>query len=506
MSAFFGFHNIFKSFNEVPVLRGVSLAFPAGSVTGLVGGNGAGKSTLMNLAGGNLQPDSGSMTLQGRPYMARHSGEAAAAGIAFVHQELNLFPNLTIAENLFLTSFPHMGPLIRPRLMERQARVLLERVGLSREPGLKLERLSTGERQLVEIAKALHGIPQLIILDEPTTSLTAPECQHLFTLIRKLRGEGCAFVYISHALRDVLGLCDSIAVLRDGVLADQGPVGEFDATRLMSGMAGRVVARLFPERAAQPIQSAPLLDVRELGQPGLVSHINFTLHQGEILGLSGLMGAGRTELARILFGLDPHASGEVRLEGRRITGGPRLRIRQGMAFLTESRGEDGICAEASVHDNVALSTLAEHASGWWRLLSPASLKAAVHGVSESVQLRPARGGSEAINRLSGGNQQKAVLARWLLARPRVLILDEPTRGIDAVAKFEIYQLILRLAAGGTGILLISSEQEELTALCDRILVLSRGRIAGEFSRPHFDEEALLRAAFAHHQAEQEVFA
>ncbi|MES2705738.1 MAG: sugar ABC transporter ATP-binding protein [Verrucomicrobiota bacterium] len=504
MGALLEIQNLTKAFHGVPVLRGVSFKIQPGGITGLAGGNGAGKSTLMNLVGGNLRPDSGVMRLDGQVYEPANSAAAARAGISFVHQELNLFPNLTLAENLFLTDFPTRGFWISRSALSRQAAVLLAKVGLAYPPDLPLERLTPGERQLVEIAKALHGRPNLIILDEPTTSLSPPECERLFKLVRALQAEGCAFVFISHALGDVLRLCDHILVLRDGAVADQGAAKDFNIARLVTSMAGREVRQLFPERAERTVNAEVLLEVRGINQPGVVRDISFTLRRGEILGLSGLMGAGRTELAGLLFGLTPHRSGEIFLNGKKLRGGPRPRIRAGMALLTESRGEDGICAGASVNDNILLATLPAHARGPLGWLSSARLKPVVSDVSESVHLQTKRQGGEPIRRLSGGNQQKAVLARWLLAKPQVLILDEPTRGIDAAAKFEIYQLILALAAAGTGVILISSEQEELLALSDRILVMSRGRLSGEFVRPDFNPELLLRAALAHHHSNPEV--
>lgn len=504
MSALLEFDNITRSFHGVRVLRGITLEVPAAAVTGLVGGNGAGKSTLMNLAGGILQPDGGAMRWQGQAYAPRHVSEAAATGIAFVHQELNLFPNLTLAENLLLTSFPTAGPFINRKELDRVAQILLDRVGITHRPDMLLERLAPGERQLVEIAKALRGKPRLIILDEPTTSLSPPECSRLFVLMRKLTTDGCAFIFISHSLSDVLGICDFAAVLRDGLVADSGSVGEFSQGRFLTGMSGRAAQQIFPQRSVEAIHSKRLLEVKELSQPGIVKDISFGIGCGEILGLAGLMGAGRTELARIIFGLDPHCGGEIFLDGARLRGGPRRRIAEGMGFITESRGDDGILAEASVRENVVLTTLPRHARGPARLISKRSVKEEVDRVLEAVHLQPAMNGLGAIQRLSGGNQQKAVIARWLLLRPKVLILDEPTRGIDAAAKFEIYQLILELAAQGTALLLISSEQEELLALSDRILVLSRGRVSAEFSRPEFDHGKLLEAAFLHHSADGKV--
>ena len=503
------FQRITKSFFGVAVLKAVSFNVGAGRIVGLVGENGAGKSTLMNVLGGNLQPDGGTLRFAGAEFAPQSPRDARTAGIGFVHQELNLFPNLNIAENLFLTDFPASGPLIRRAEMRQRTAELLHRVGLELPPDTLVERLTAGERQLVEIAHALSFDARLIILDEPTTSLSARECERLFALLRQLRGEGRSLIFISHTLGDVLRLCDEVVVLRDGEVVGHGAAGEFDHARLVSLMVGRELKQLFPERRsptrladvsqpAGPEAGAPLLEVRHVSQPGIVRDISFALHRGEVLGLSGLMGAGRTELARILFGLDPHASGGITLAGEPLRRSPRRRVQQGLALLTESRREDGLCLEASVADNIALVTLPQRARTPLRLLDFAGLRAALARIREAVRLQPTLRLDQPTRTLSGGNQQKVVLAKWLLAEPRVLILDEPTRGIDVGAKFEIYQLILELADRGAGVLIISSEIEELIGLCDRILVLSRGEITAEFSRPEFDRERILRAALAGH--------
>ena len=506
MTPLLQFDAVEKSFFDVRVLKAVSFGVGAGRVVGLVGENGAGKSTLMNLLGGNLHLDAGRMKFNGDAYAPRTPHDAKAAGIGFVHQELNLFPNLSIAENLFLADFPTSGPLIHRGQLHERAAALLRRVGLELAPTTLVETLSTGERQLVEFAHALSFEARLIILDEPTTSLSSRESERLFTLIRQLRAEGRSLIYISHTLGDVLRLSDDVVVLRDGEVVGQGVVDEFDQSRLVSLMVGRELKQLFPERQspARPDSSPPglagsetgasLLEVRSLTQPGVVRDISFTLHRGEVLGLSGLMGAGRTELARILFGLDAHEGGTIAVAGQALTGSPRRRIQRGLAMLTESRREDGLCLEASVADNMALVTLPDHSRTPLRLIDFKGLRKALARIREAVRLQPKLTNEQPAKTLSGGNQQKVVLAKWLLAEPQVLILDEPTRGIDVGAKFEIYQLIHELADGGAGVLVISSELEELTGICHRILVLNRGRITGEFTRDQFDREQILRAA------------
>ena len=497
------FIDITKGFFGIRVLKFVSFSVGAGRIVGLVGENGAGKSTLMNVLGGNLSADEGGMRLAGVPFAPRTPSDARAAGIGFVHQELNLFPNLSIAENLFLNDFPTNGPLICRADLRRRTADLLQRVGLALSPDTVLERLSLGERQLVEIARALSFNARLIILDEPTTSLSARECEQLFALMRQLRNEGRSLIFISHALGDVLRLCDEIVVLRDGEVVGQGSATEFNHSRLVSLMVGRELKQLFPNRKGVAGNSpGPLLEVRNISQPGVAHDISFTLRRGEVLGLSGLIGAGRSELARILFGLDTHKCGSIQLDGKPLRGSPRRRIQCGLAMLTESRRDDGLCLEATVAENIALVTLPRHAKTPLCLLNFSGLNGALTRIREAVRLQPSVSLAQPVRTLSGGNQQKTVLAKWLLAEPQVLILDEPTRGIDVGAKFEIYQLIFDLADRGAGILVISSEIEELIGFCDRILVLSRGIVSGEFSRGQFDREQIMRAALVGHQRKE----
>ena len=503
------FHRITKSFFGVRVLKGVSFSVGVGRIAGLIGENGAGKTTLMNVLGGNLAPDEGTMHFAGTEYAPRSPRDARAAGIGFVHQELNLFPNLSIAENLFITAFPKAGPLFRRAELHWRTTELLKTVGLSRSADTLVERLSSGERQLVEIARALSFEARLIILDEPTTSLSAAERDRLFALMQRLRGGGRSFIFISHALADVLRLCDELVILRDGEVAGLGEADQFDQNRLVSLMVGRELKQLFPSRQRQRpetqanVHKDVALEARNLTQPGVLRDVSFKLHRGEVLGLSGMMGAGRTELARILFGIDPCESGTVTINGETLHGAPRGRIRRRLAMLTESRSEDGLCLEASVADNMALVTLPRQTKTPLRLLDFSGISRALTRIREAVRLQSSVSLEQPVRTLSGGNQQKVVLAKWLLAEPRVLILDEPTRGIDVGAKYEIYQLILGLAEKAAGILLISSEIEELMGLCDRICVLSQGQITAEFSRATFDREQILRAALAGHEREGE---
>ena len=495
-SARVAFEGIEKRFGGVPVLRGVTLEVAPGEVLGLVGENGAGKSTLMNILGGSLQPDGGRLRVDGRAFAPRSPADARTAGVAFVHQELTLFPNLTIAENLHLTDFPRRMrlPWIDRAAARRAAARLLARVGLAQPPDTPVERLTSGERQLVEIARALGARARVLILDEPTSSLGAADRERLLDLVRDLRRQGLSIIYISHELGEVLRLCDRVAVLRDGEVAGAGPAAGFSIERLVTLMVGREVRRTGTGRNVPPAAAAPLLEVRDLREPGVASGISLTLHRGELLGVFGLMGAGRSELARMVFGLDAHTGGEILLEGRVLAGGPRERIAAGLALVTEDRRGEGLCLEASIADNMSLVHLGSLTRTALRIVNGRALGEAVRRMSAAVRLSGATDPRQAAGRLSGGNQQKVVLAKWLAGDPRVLILDEPTRGIDVGARAEIYDLLRQLAGRGAGVLVISSELEELTELCDRILVMRRGAISGTFERGAFDREQILRAA------------
>ena len=394
--------------------------------------------------------------------------------------------------------------------MNRRAVGLLREVGLEIPPDRLVETLSAGERQLVEIAKALSIDARLILFDEPTTSLSERETDRLFALISRMRARGITMIYISHTLADVFRLCDDIVVLRDGEVVGSGATKTFTTEKLVSLMVGRTVSQLFPERRslgkrgdeaeAGFATGAPLLEVNGVSQPGVLKDVSFTLRRGEVLGLSGLMGAGRSELARILFGLDPRMAGEVRLNGEQLPRlSPRELIERGVAFLTENRRSEGLCLDASVGDNFTLVTLPKHGRTPLRWLAGASLKSAVERIRAVVKLDAKTSDSQPVRTLSGGNQQKVVLGKWLLRQPRVLMLDEPTRGIDVGARFEIYQLIHQLADQGAGVLVISSDMEELMGLCDRILVMCGGTLVDDLPRAQFDRERILRAALGTNQ-------
>lgn len=491
--------NVTKSFFGVPVLRNVSLSLKAGHLLGIVGENGAGKSTLMNILGGVLRADSGSLRLGGKDYSPHDPAEAFRDGIAFIHQELNLFTNLSVAENLFIAGFPKTRivglPLIRRKALRQKTQVLLASVDLHVSAEALVEDLSPGERQLVEIARALGADAEIIIFDEPTTSLSSRETERLFGIIERFRRQGISMIYISHNLGDVLRLCDDIVVLRDGEVVGVGAKEEFTLEKIISLMVGRSMDQLYPPRSA-PASSEIVLEVMNVSQRGIVENISFSLHKGEILGVSGLLGSGRTELARILFGLEECDEGEILLHVEPLKGSSvRERIRRGMAFCTEDRRAEGLLMDASVEDNIALVSLPSFGRSLVRLLERCSMRQAVGRAAEAVRLHCGSLSRQTAKTLSGGNQQKTVIAKWLLENPSVVLLDEPTRGIDVGAKYEVYKIMDELATQGAGILFISSEIEELMGMCDRIMVMANGEIRSCMERARFHKEKILWDAF-----------
>jgi ribose transport system ATP-binding protein len=487
-----------KSFFGVPVLRDVGFEVRRRAVLGLVGENGSGKSTTMNILGGVLPKDSGRVELGGEEVAPTSSRDALALGVAFIHQELSLFPNLSVEENIFLDHFPRRFgrlPFIDRRSLRDRAKKALELVDLQVSPMMPVMRLPQGERQLVEIAKALSRQARLIIFDEPTTSLTSRETERLFEIIGRLRAQGISIIYISHILGDVMRLCDDIAVLRDGQVVGRGPRVDFTIERLVTLMVGRTIDRLFPEREPSAGPRNTAMSVRGVSQPGIVKNVSFDLKLGEVLGVSGLMGSGRSELARIIFGLDPYSEGEIRVGDAKLPPlAPRAAMDRGMAFLTEDRRGEGLMMEASITDNIVLPSLVERSSGFVQWLNPAELGEAARGMAERVRVNAKAIDRTAVRTLSGGNQQKVVIAKWLLRAPSIFILDEPTRGIDVGAKYEVYKIINEMVAAGAAILFISSEIEELIGMADRIMVMGRGEVRGFYERASFDRETLMSAA------------
>lgn len=490
--------NLNKSFFGVRVLRDVGFELKRAKVLGLVGENGSGKSTTMNILGGILQKDAGSIELDGKEISPQNSSEAQALGIAFIHQELSLFPNLSIEENIFLDHFPLISrhlPFIDRRRMREQARNALKLVDLNVSPRTLVSRLPQGERQLVEIVKAITREARLIIFDEPTTSLTSREAERLFSIIERLRSQGISIIYISHILGDVMKLCDDIVVLRDGQVVAAEPRQNLQVEQLITLMVGRTIDQLFPSRPPNPPSSRSVLSVKSVSQPGIVKDISFDLHAGEVLGVSGLMGSGRSELARIIFGLDDYTSGDIFVDGARLRNlRPREAMARGIAFLTEDRRGEGLMMEASISDNIVLPSLPSYASGAANFIHPPQLGQLAQQMAERVQINTRSVERTLARTLSGGNQQKVVIAKWLLRQPSIFILDEPTRGIDVGAKYEVYKIVNEMVSGGAAVLFISSEIEELIGMADRIMVIGRGEVRGFYDRQDFNRETLMSAA------------
>ena len=487
-----------KAFPGVQALAGAGISVRPGRLNALLGENGAGKSTLMNILAGVFPPDAGSILLDGRPVAFRSPREAQAAGVSIIFQELNLVGGLSVAENIFLGRQPvNAWGLVDRRRMLREARNLLATLDLDVDPALPVERLKVGTRQMVEIAKALSFDARLLILDEPTSALTEHEVHTLFAAIRRLKARGVGMIYITHRLDELPEIADDVTIFRDGVLVHEAAFRAADRGDYVRRMVGRDLADLYPRSQVTP--GRPLLAVEGLsvtrpggGQP-LVTEASLTVHTGEVVGLFGLMGAGRTELLEAVAGLRPRdTTGAVRVAGEAaVIRSPHDALAAGIVLAPEDRKADGLVLGMSVAENVSLSSL-DRATRFGlvsRRLEKARAAAAVARLAIKTPSTAQRVGT-----LSGGNQQKVVLAKGLACDPRVLLLDEPTRGIDIGAKREIYTLIDDLARGGMAILVASSELPEILGISDRILVLAEGRVTAEFRRGAATEQALLHAA------------
>lgn len=485
--------NAVKSFPGVKALRGVSFDIGEGEVVSIVGENGAGKSTLMKVLGGIHLLDAGTIFWRGQPVSFASPAESLAAGVALIHQELNLADNLSIAQNMFLGREPRRWGWIHERQMLTAAGQWLERVGLDLPPSTPLSKLSIGQQQMVEIAKSLSSDAKLIIMDEPTSSLSGKESQHLFDLIENLRRSGVAVAYISHRLAEVAMLSDRVEVLRDGQHVATLTGEQINHDAMVQAMVGRDLSRFFPH-VSHPV-GKPRLQLEGFRVLGVRSApVDLTLRSGEIVGIAGLVGAGRTELLEAIMGLRP-SEGVLRVDDRTLRGhNTRQAIAAGLALVPEDRRHQGLLTAMTVGENLSLPSLKLRSRGGW--VSRSAERRAAQSQVDLLRIKTPHLEQPAAV-LSGGNQQKIVFGKWLLRNPGVLLLDEPTRGVDIGAKQEIYQLMERLAAGGAAVLFASSELEEVLGLADRILVMHEGKIAGSLERPEFSEEAVARLAFGH---------
>ena len=488
----FEVRHLSKAFPGVRALDDVSLRLRRGTVHALVGENGAGKSTLMRIIAGLIAPDAGELRLESQPLRCESPRQALASGIAMIHQELNLMPYLTVAENIWIRREPlNALRLVRHGELRRRTRALLERLRMDIDPETELRTLPIAGRQLVEIARALSHEPKLLIMDEPTSALTEREAEHLFGVIRALTAQGAGVFYITHRMEELFAIADDISVLRDGRHIATGPAAEFTRDALIHMMVGRELSGLFP--GAPSPQSAVALSARGLTRAEEFHDVSFDLHAGEILGVAGLIGSGRTALACTLFGLTTADSGTIRIGGHETRiDSPAAAMAHGVALVTEDRKETGCFCGLSVLENLEISVLSRDFVRFGFVRARAAREACALMLSE-LRVRT-RGLEERIENLSGGNQQKVLIGRCLLTRPRVLILDEPTRGIDVGAKAEIHQLIARLAGQGTAVLLISSEMPEILGMSHRIMVMHEGRLTGILDRSEADPVTIMDLA------------
>ena len=492
MAHYLHFDGIAKQFPGVRALDAVTFGAAEGSVHALLGENGAGKSTLLKILGGAYRPDGGRVLLGGAPQAFASTADAFAAGVAVIHQELHLVPEMTVAENVLLGHLPHWGGWVdRRRLVDETAR-LLEVMGEAIHPDARVSSLPMAQRQMVEIAKALSRDAKVLAFDEPTSSLSDREVHKLFAIIRELKAQGRVVLYVSHRLEEIFEIADAATVLRDGRHVETfGRLDGVDRDVLINRMVGRSIADIY--RYAPRPHGRPALEVFGLSGPGLAAPTTLEVSQGEIAGVFGLVGAGRTELLKLIYGAERAAAGHVSVAGRELRGHtPAASIAAGMVFCPEDRKKEGIVPTASVAENVNLSARRNTAALGF-ILNGRWERENVRRQIERLGIRTPSP-EQRIANLSGGNQQKAILARWLSENVNVLLLDEPTRGIDIGAKSEIYSLIYELAERGVGVLMVSSELPEVMGVCDRILVMRQGRLVASVPRDEADQERLLALA------------
>ena len=480
-----------KSFSGVEVLHDVSFELRPGEVHALLGENGAGKSTLVKIITGVHQPDEGEVRLNGEPVHFSDARESRQAGIAAIYQELSLFPDLDVAENIFVGRQPlTTGRRVDWRKLYAEAGKLLESLGVKLDLKQKARMLSIAQQQMVEIARAFSINARILIMDEPTSSLTLHEVDDLFRLVRRLREQGTAIIFISHRLEELYALADRVTILRDGIYIGTRPMQEVTRDELIRMMVGRTIHNLFPKQDVQP--GEVVLKVENLSRAGSFRDVSFELRRGEILGMAGLVGAGRTNVARAIFGVEPATEGRIEVEGRELTiKSPLQAIRLGLAYVPEDRQLHGLIPNMPLTPNISLPMLPAYAQRGW--LRDTLERKSTFNAARQMEVR-ANNIWQLARELSGGNQQKVVLAKWLSTNPRILILDEPTRGIDVGTKAAVHGLISKLAAEGLSILMISSELPEILGMSDRVIVMREGHVSGEFSRAEATQENIISAA------------
>ncbi len=483
--------DISKSFTGVNVLRDVHFKLEKGTVHALMGENGAGKSTLMKILAGITKSDTGSIFINGKSTEVNSPSDSQNLGIAMIHQELSPIPGMTVAENIYFGREPGKGVFVDYRQLYKQTEELLDRLHIKNiSPREKLQNLQVADQQLVEIAKAISYNAEIIIMDEPTSAITDKEVDNLFVIINNLRKAGKGIIYISHKMDEVFRISDEITVLRDGAYVDSWKAKDINSDILIRNMVGRELSEIFP-KVHVPI-GEKVLEVRNLTLQNKFYNINFDVRRGEILGIAGLVGAGRTEVMQALFGLTPASEGEIIFEGKKLNPKePREAIKNGLAFVTEDRKGEGLVPYMSVAHNITLASMKDFDKNF--LIDKKSEDDVILKQIASLRIR-SYGKEQLVTSLSGGNQQKVVLAKWLIKKPKLLILDEPTRGIDVGAKSEIYRIMCDFVAQGNSIIMISSEMPEVMGMADRIVVLSNRKLGGELNREEFVQENIMRLA------------
>lgn len=491
--------DVAKHYGGITALRDVSLELCAGEVHCVAGENGAGKSTLIKILTGAIRRDAGSYEVGGRGVGDLSPSGARAAGVGVVYQELSLLPDLSVGENLLMGRLPARRWIVRSRALRSRAAAMLSRVGLDDlDPGTAVRDTSLAVRQLVEIAKVLGEQPKVIIFDEPTTALSSEETAALLGQIRRLRNEGHAIMYVTHHLEEMFEIGDRITVLRDGRLVTTGAAGDFDHDSLITSMVGRKIESLYP--AAARTIGKPRLTVRGLRIRTASTPVDLEVRAGEIVGIAGLLGSGRTELLRALFGADPVAGGTVEVDGARVPGGdPRRAVRAGLGLLTEDRKQLGLLLELSIRENATIASMDEVSRMW--LVDRGRERGLVENLLGGLRLRSSSW-EQPVSALSGGNQQKVLLARWLATKAKVMMFDEPTKGVDIGAKAEIYQVIGDLAAEGLGVLVVSSYLPEVLGIADRVVVMRAGAVVGELKAGDATEQDVLTLASPVGRSEQ----
>ncbi|MGM1057662.1 sugar ABC transporter ATP-binding protein [Saccharothrix sp. Mg75] len=483
--------DVAKSFGAVAAVRGVSFPLFGGEAHALVGENGAGKSTVVKVLAGVHEPDSGAVVLDGEELRLTGPASAREAGIAVIYQEPTLFPDLSVAENIFMGRQPLGGFGRIDRAAVRAGAVrLFERLGVRLDPDRPARGLSIADQQLVEIAKALSLDARVLVMDEPTAALSGVEAERLFAVVRALCAQGAAVLFISHRFDEVFALCERITVVRDGAWVSTDRVADVTVDQVVRRMVGRDVSALFPKEDVEP--GDVVLEVDGLTRHGVFADVSFSVRAGEIVALAGLVGAGRSEIVRAVFGVDRYDAGEARVDGKKLpVGSPAAVVAAGVALVPEDRRQQGLVVEMSIERNATLTRLGPLAR--LGLLGGRAERRAAREWTERLRVKYGRL-SDAVGTLSGGNQQKVVLAKWLATGPRVLIVDEPTRGIDVGTKAEVHRLLSRLAADGVAVLMVSSELPEVLGMADRVLVVHEGRITAELSRAEATEESVMFAA------------